>query len=88
MRRNGLRLLLLLALVGAVSFGCATKAVTSSYRVVVPELALQPLEIPCGIHRCVVVFKSDWERIVRELKGACLANGQTMQECQAVDIFD
>ena len=41
------------------------------------------MEIPCGVHRCMVLFKSDWERVVRELKAACLANGQTPNDCQA-----
>ena len=77
------RRMLLVGLIGGLLFGCAMAPSRSSYRVVVPELELVPMEIPCGVHRCMVLFKSDWERVVRELKAACLANGQTPQDCQA-----
>jgi len=31
---------------------------------------------------CIALLKADYEKIVRELKAACLAFGQTPKECQ------
>src|SRR3990167_3887986 len=49
-------------------------------------LRAEPTEIPCiiaeGRATCVLVDRGDWQAVVRELKAACLANGQTPKECQ------
>lgn len=75
------RLMLLLLGLVAIS-GCARVPLQSTYQVVVPELSAMPLEIPCGTRRCTVVIKEDYESLVRELKAACIANGQSKKACQ------
>ncbi len=61
---------------------CAPAPSPSTYRVIVPELYEAPVEVACGEHRCIVLYKEDYKNIVRELKAACLANGQSKRECQ------
>lgn len=47
-----------------------------------------PTETVChtrarGTTACTILLKTDFEALVRELKAACLANGQPVPECQA-----
>lgn len=65
--------------------GCATAPKPSPYRVAVPILHAIPTDyqIEEGIwYRCY--RRDDALAIVRELKAACLAHGQTPEECQTV----
>ena len=78
--------MLLASLVAVVISGCSQVAVGSSYRVLIPLLQANPITVNCATGsfqgECVLLLKSDYEAIVRELKAACLANGQTAEECQ------
>lgn len=68
-----------------VSSGCATGPSPSPYRVTVPILAERPTDYQMaeGIwYRCY--RREDAIGIVVELKAACLAFGQSPEECQAV----
>ena len=65
-----------------------------SYRVTVPILQAPPHESPCTLRThdgtlaviaCVTVAKDDWEALVREVKAACLANGQPRADCLPVE---
>jgi len=82
---------LLVSLAAVLISGCSQVVVKSSYRVNVPILTLEARTFQCGVDRggqivlpqeCVALLKRDYEAIVRELKAACLANGQTAEECQ------
>lgn len=65
--------------------GCSQGLPSFAYRVTVPTLKAKPLEIVChlGDHEsaCLVVLREDWERVVRELKAACLALGGAPETC-------
>ena len=63
---------------------CATAQVTSSHKVRVHELEARPKIAPCPTQtdkECVTLLLSDWVKYVRELKAACLAQGQSPKEC-------
>ncbi len=79
--------MLLLGLMAALVSSCGLMRGPSTYRVQLPVLGAQPLTVPCevGDHSdvCILVLKRDYETIVRELKAACLALGQTPAACQA-----
>ncbi len=67
--------------------GCATSAGPSRFRVEIPVLQAPPIQGTCRLNGepvdCVAVLKTDWENIVRALKAACLANGQSREDCLA-----
>lgn len=66
-----------------VSSGCATGPGPSPYRVTVPVLAERPTEYQMadGVwYRCL--RRDDAQALVIELKAACLAFGQSPEECQ------
>lgn len=81
------RLLALLA--AALISGCAPKlpsSATTGYRVIIPPLAVQPVARECHVGDrwlpCVLILRDDYEALIRALKGACLALGQSDEECQ------
>jgi hypothetical protein len=80
------RLTLFVITLGLIS-GCATVPGKSKYTVSMPTLSAHPREVPCKLNdeaiTCLVVVEEDWNAIVRELKAACIANGQTPKECFA-----
>lgn len=79
-----LRLKLGAILLLAIS-GCATAPGPSPYRVTVPILTERPTDYQMaeGIwYRCY--RREDAQALVIEVKGACLALGQTPEECQTV----
>ena len=89
--RNAGKQTLWVVLIGGLSFGCGMGR-GSSYLVILPTLTAAPQEVSCRIgppgqptreRRCVVVVKEDWEALVRELKAACLAGGQSAIVCEA-----
>jgi hypothetical protein len=86
-KRYSGRWTLLLSLTAVLVSACATTPTGSSYKVQVPVLTARPLAVPCtdktGSHTCIVLLQDDYARIVRELKAACLANRQSVAECQA-----
>jgi hypothetical protein len=72
--------------------GCVTGPGPSSYRVTIPVLEISPRIVDCTIltrdgtpsqRKCLTLLQTDYQGIVRELKAACLALGQTKAECQA-----
>ena len=76
---------------GVLISACAPTPVRSTYSVFVPKLKAAPVYQECqftgkdGViltETCAKLLKSDLELIIRELKGACIANGQTDEECQ------
>lgn len=76
-------------LIAGLASGCVSLA-PPSYRVTIPVLKAPPHEAPCTlirddgsrlVSRCVTVTRDDWEALVREVKAACLANGQPRSEC-------
>lgn len=72
-RSSGLLVLLMVGL-----SACATPPTTLSTRLLppLPEYAVEPSEIPCGIYRCLVVRKDDQAALVTTLKQYCyLASG-------------
>lgn len=83
-RTNGRRALLLL-LAGVL--GCTPTAGKSAYRVLLPRLKADPVSLACVINAmpatCVLLEQEDYRSLVRELKSACLALGQTAKDCQA-----
>lgn len=89
-RRNGFKgpcsgKWILLASWLAVISGCTTAPEPSPYLVQIPILHEIPTDFQAeeGIYyRCY--RRDDALAIVRELKAACLAGGQTPEECQAV----
>lgn len=86
--RSGLWSILGLLLLSA----CAWGPTGSAYRPTLPQLEAVPLERPCLRERvsdgaqvtttCVLVLKSDYAAIVRELKASCLALGWGRTYCQ------
>ena len=83
--------MLLLGLVVVLSWGCSLGAGLSSYQVKVPILTLEARTFQCREDRlgqviepreCVALLRSDYEKIVRELKAACLALGGSPEDCQ------
>lgn len=85
-RRSGGRLALLISLMGALLSGCATRATALKYTIQIPLLGAAPDTVSCrdrrGITKCIVMREDDYRALVRELKAACLANGQSKAECQ------
>lgn len=81
-RTSTRRALLVLLTVGLLS-GCAQAGPLSGYRVTIPELDCEPLYHEYRGLQLVTLCRNDYRRIVRELKAACLAEGQTPKECQA-----
>ena len=80
------KLLLRLIPIAVLLWGCALVPRPSPYQVIIPLLQSPPLTIPCHVPEpttCTVVRTSDWEAVIRELKAACLANGQEPKACQA-----
>ena len=81
-----------LILVGLLLSGCATAPGASSYRVTIPSLTISPSYHECWVLHgqavqpmpCVELAEADYQALVIELKAACLALGQTPEECQAV----
>ena len=77
------------ALAAVMTSGCAsmTRLPASDYQVTIPILTARPRIIDCTAHggpsECVVVLRSDFHALAKELKAACLANGQSHEECQA-----
>lgn len=77
-----------LSLLGSlvVVAGCAHGQGSSSFRVSIPTI-VAPRTIACLVSgqpaECVLLLKHDHEEIVRQLKGACLALGQSREECHA-----
>ncbi len=73
----------------ALSLGCASPA---SRPVIIPLLNAKPQCFAAGVGKIVecqehmdlrlVVLYDDWAQIIRALKRACLANGQSPKECQ------
>jgi len=83
MLRSHSRLMLLVILWLLGSSGCATAPQPSPYRVEIPQLQARPADYQLGEgewYRCY--RRDDAQAIVIELKAACLANGQTPEECQ------
>lgn len=77
------RLMQLVALTGVLVLGCVKEQVPShSYRVKIPVLTASPNIINCKDGPCELWLSKDIQAIVRELKAACLAFGQTPEECQ------
>lgn len=74
-----------LLLLAAVA-GCASGQGRSPYRVAIPTI-VAPKIIACTLNsqptECVILLKRDHEELVRQLKGACLALGQSKIECLA-----
>lgn len=86
-RRSSGRWPLSLLLIAALASACATPGTGSRYQVQVPTLRVRPLVVPCetnqtGRTECAVVLLEDYMILVREVKAACLANGQAAKECQ------
>lgn len=60
----------------------------------VPLLREAPVERWCKVlregqpvfMRCLMVLKDDWDEIVRELKASCIAHGNSLEDCQAVEV--
>lgn len=76
-------------LVAAASSACATPP-TRLYRVTIPTLQAAPAEVMCrsksmGNTTCTLLLTTDYQALVRELKAACLANGQPATECQTTE---
>lgn len=50
-----------------------------------PTLTARPLEITCSLGdrdaTCLVVLREDFQRLVRELRAACLALGGPPETC-------
>lgn len=67
--------------------GCASSRGAAPFRVEIPVLSAPPIQGNCRLNGepvpCVAVLQSDWENVIRALKAACLANGQSKQECLA-----
>ncbi len=64
---------------------CATGAGKSPFQVSVPTLQAPVIPVACRLNgqpaECAILLKTDLEAIVRNLKAACLANGQSAKEC-------
>ena len=58
----------------------------TGYRVMVPPLTAAPVARECFLGEkwepCVLLTRTDYETLIRQLKGACLALGGTDAECQ------
>ena len=76
---------------GVLISACGTTPVRSTYSVFVPKLKAAPIYQDCQFtakdgtvltETCARILRSDLDLIIRELKGACIANGQTEEECQ------
>ncbi len=80
LRWSGRLLVLLLAL--ALTSGCVTGLGKSVYQVKMPLLGAEPRVFACGDQTCIAILKQDYDALVRELKTACLAAGQSSKECQ------
>ena len=67
-RSGGLLVLLMVGL-----SACAMPPTTLSTTLLppLPEYAVEPTEIPCGAHRCLVVRKDDQAAIITTLKQYC-----------------
>lgn len=67
--------------------GCASSKAPSPFRVEIPVLQAPPIQGNCLLNSqpvpCIAVIRSDWENVIRALKAACLANGQSREECSA-----
>ena len=73
-------------------FGCGTPPSAYQYRVQLPMLEVEPKVSPCDLkdqsgnvvqsRSCVTLLDDDYKKILVELKSACLAFGQTDQECR------
>ena len=84
MQHSNLRLWLGAILLLAIS-GCGTAPGPSPYRVEIPILQQRPAEYQTADgtwYRCYQ--REDVQAIVIELKAACLALGQSPEECQTV----
>lgn len=81
----------IIALLLLVISGCSQSNV-SNYRVSLPMLEVEPKISPCDLkdqagnvvqsRSCVTLLDDDYKKILVELKSACLAFGQTDQECR------
>ena len=84
--------LLLNSLVLLLALGCAPAPVKSgAYKPTIPSLNAEPIAEACWIDigegqgysaRCVRLLEGDYQRIVTELKAACLALGWGDEYCQ------
>ncbi len=85
-RRTSGRLTLLVVLMAGLAFGCRTGPDQSAYRVKIPILTASPIVVECMRQGhdevCELWTQKDIQAVVRELKAACLATGQTKDECQ------
>lgn len=73
-------------------FGCGTPPSAYQYKVQLPMLEVEPKISPCDLkdqagnvvqsRSCVTLLDDDYKKILVELKSACLAFGQTDQECR------
>ena len=74
------------ALTAALVSGCATAPKPSGYQVILPELEAPPREFVCQQAEqerlCTAVLSSDWQKVVRKLKAACLAQGGSPEACR------
>ncbi len=80
------KLMLHLVPMAVLLWGCALTPRPSPYQVLIPTLQAQPREIPCNAPEattCLVLRKDDWQKVIRELKAACLALGGSKEKCQA-----
>jgi len=82
-RRTSGRRALLLSLVAGLSFGCNQTLGPSPYQVQIPILRATPTEYDVGSVRYSCLRNDDLTALIRELKAACLALGQTPRDCQA-----
>lgn len=80
-RWNGWRLAAMLLITVPA---CSTGTAPSTYRVRMPTI-VAPKTIACVLDgqrtECVVLLKRDHEELVRQLKAACVALGQSAKEC-------
>ena len=82
------RMPLVLCLIMVGLFGCERAVVQSVYRVTIPELEAEPFETPCKLAKfgdwrhCVCYLDVDSDKIITELKAACLALGGSHAQCQ------
>ena len=47
-----------------------------------PAYEWEPIEIPCGTERCLVIHKSDQIAIIKWMKGACYVLTNDREYCQ------
>ena len=77
--------LLILLLLLTAALGCARSRGPSPFLVSIPPITT-PVTIAClrsgQPAECLLLLRHDFEELVRALKAACLANGQSAADCQ------